>query len=292
PATWHLITRTEVLTGDSARAAQMRARYRQLRGVAVEDMPLLPRRDVPDLLLTPPVSAKAAKTLHAAQVLFAKGPGQGPAVPPPGAIPKQIFSYWEGERSAPLAQIAQSWARLHPNWTWRSFEAASARDWLNRAGDAQADTVRAAFDAAGSPAQRADILRLALLAREGGLYVDLDDLPRAPVDDMLNGADLVVVQETGLGALANSFLAAAPGHPMIQAALDQALKAPPTEGVETWLLTGPGLLARTWVDLLEMAPDALSSARRVPWTGFCALVSPNLKLPHKYRDDYWRTADG
>ncbi len=73
--------------------------------------------------------------------------------------------------------------------------------------------------------QKADIFRLALLVAEGGVYVDADDRCLRPLDTLLPaGASLVLSQEE-FGCAANHFLAASPGHPVLQAALRAVVMA-------------------------------------------------------------------
>ncbi|MEM9270698.1 MAG: hypothetical protein AAGA78_17395, partial [Pseudomonadota bacterium] len=84
---------------------------------------------------------------------------------------------------------------------------------------------------------------------------------------------------------------ACPGHPLLFAALEEIVTAPPAHGVETWAVSGPGLMARVLAENLETNPQAFSSFRRVPWARYAAHVAPNLTLPHKLSDTYWRRTE-
>ena len=92
---------------------------------------------------------------------------------------------------------------------------------------------------------KSDILRLAWLLRNGGVYSDADDRLQRSVAPLLeSGAGLVLYQED-IGSVGNNFIAAAPGHPVLALALEQAVAAVNNGGKDLlWLATGPGLLTR------------------------------------------------
>ncbi|MEM6467775.1 MAG: glycosyltransferase, partial [Pseudomonadota bacterium] len=265
PATAHLCTRVALLRGDQKGAAAHRAQFRARRAVDVAGVRLESLRDVPDLMLTPPVTEQGTRTARAVARLSQMGPGQEPDQMPKAPIPAQILSYWEGPRSAPIERISQAWRDHHPHLAWRSFDGDQAATWI---ADHASEQVQTAFQQALGPAQRADIFRLAVLAQDGGLYVDLDDLPRASVSPLLSDANLVLVQEPGHGAIANNFMGGCPGHPLCVAALEEIVTTPPAHGVETWTVSGPGLMARALAESLETNPEAFSSFRRVPWARY------------------------
>ena len=172
---------------------------------------------------------------------------QGPLVTPdPDAppIPRAIGQFWDtGEPPADVAGIMASWEERNPGHALRRFDTASAITWL-AAHDAP--KTLAAFLRADGAAQRADLFRLAWLARQGGLWVDADDRCLAPIEAVLPaGAALVGVQED-LGSCANNLLAAAPEHPVILRALRDAVAALNRgDGDIVWLATGPGLVTRS-----------------------------------------------
>ena len=61
---------------------------------------------------------------------------------------------------------------------------------------------------------------------------------------MPSAASLILFQEN-LGSVANNFIAAVPGHPVILDALTQVVNAINRGDTDTiWLLSGPGLLTR------------------------------------------------
>ncbi|MGZ4693637.1 MAG: FkbM family methyltransferase [Acidimicrobiales bacterium] len=104
----------------------------------------------------------------------------------------------------------RSWQRLHPGWelvTWGDDDL----DWLQN---------RAEFDRAERFTTKSNIARYEIVHREGGLYVDCDFEALRPVDELLDGASLVVGEERD-GLLANALFAATPGHPTLAYAIDE-----------------------------------------------------------------------
>jgi mannosyltransferase OCH1-like enzyme len=68
--------------------------------------------------------------------------------------------------------------------------------------------------------ERADILRLEILYRHGGVYLDGDLECLRPIDPVLEGQDFVGVCHKP-GRITNTAIAAVPQHPLLERALDQ-----------------------------------------------------------------------
>lgn len=95
------------------------------------------------------------------------------------------------------------------------------------------------------PAERADIFRLALLWREGGIYIDADDLCLGPVRDFLPEGSTTVMFQEYHGALANNFIATVPKNAVLKQALTSAVEETlANSATSIWLRTGPGLITR------------------------------------------------
>ena len=81
------------------------------------------------------------------------------------AIPKVLHQIWVGsEPSQEIYRLHQTWVENHPNWEVHLWTDEKLRIKGNRK----------AFEAASSPAMKADIARIELLKEFGGLYVDID----------------------------------------------------------------------------------------------------------------------
>ena len=106
-----------------------------------------------------------------------------------------------------------------------------------------------AYERLRNPAERSDIIRLEVLFRFGGVYVDTDVECLRPIDPLLQeGVEFFT--GTGKGGMAhNSVIAAAPGHPVLERALREL--RPVTEfGVDKHG-TGPQFLE----EVLREFPD-------------------------------------
>ena len=158
-------------------------------------------------------------------------------------IPRRIAQFWDSaELPEDIAGYCRTWSGMDPAFDYRRLDEASAQNFLKAIGDAAAFR---AFQRAEEPAMKSDILRLAWLLRNGGVYSDADDRLQRSVAPLLeSGAGLVLYQED-IGSVGNNFIAAAPGHPVLALALEQAVAAVNNGGKDLlWLATGPGLLTR------------------------------------------------
>jgi tetratricopeptide (TPR) repeat protein len=173
-------------------------------------------------------------------------------------IPRRIAQFWDRpDPPADVLSLMASW-NGEAGFTYHLFDERTAETFLRR--NAGRDVARA-FRRAGHAAQRADIFRLAWLAKEGGLYADADDRRLAPLADLVpDGAGLVAYQEN-YGSIANNFLAAMPGHPVIVRALDLATIALNRGDKDfVWLSTGPGLMTRAMAQVLAEDEDGAVSS--------------------------------
>jgi hypothetical protein len=202
-----------------------------------------------------------------------------PFAPVAGAIPLRLGHYWEGPLPGPAARGAAAWAALHPGLAQTLFDRPAAEGWLA----AHLPAALPAFAAQTMPAARADLFRLCWLVEGGGVWADLDEYPRAPISDWLEGAVGVFVLEAGHGTVANNFLAARPGLPVLLQARDEALARLAQATTDPWWDSGPARLTQTLAAAL-----GTPGLRLLSQSDYCARVSTNLPFPHKRRPDHWR----
>lgn len=84
-----------------------------------------------------------------------------------------IWSFWRGPMDAITRRCVESWARHARGWTVRVLDERSLGRYRIR---------RPAAFAALTPAQQSDVVRLSLLSRYGGLWMDASVLLSAPLD--------------------------------------------------------------------------------------------------------------
>ena len=124
----------------------------------------------------------------------------------PGGITKVIHRIWLGPVEPPdFVGFGERWAELHQGWrviTWRDWSVPSLVN-------------QTLFDDASGPAHRADILRLELLRRYGGVYVDTDMEPLRPLDELLAHDQCAFGREDDRW-VGTGIVAATRGHPFIE----------------------------------------------------------------------------
>ena len=183
-------------------------------------------------------------------------------------IPKVIHQIWLGGKPVPPQD--QQWAdglkALHPTWQYRLW----TENELPGLFSADPFGIQAAVDRAYNYGYQSDLLRLLILWRHGGVYLDTDIEGLRPLDPLIEGADGFIgatfqpQPHPGIW-LENAVLATSPGHPFLAQVLTtlaEASKAWPAKGepipalapltgtgsLDTVYLTGPGMLS-TQLDL-------------------------------------------
>lgn len=135
------------------------------------------------------------------------------ALPTPTEVPKILWLYWhQGEVNAPrlVAQCLQTWRDSNPTWDVRVLDDETVREEVP-VDDLPSDISLQALS---------DVIRLRLLRKYGGVWVDATAYSVRPLDDWLP-------QMTGSGFFAFTlpapdrligswFLAACPGSPLIE----------------------------------------------------------------------------
>jgi mannosyltransferase OCH1-like enzyme len=128
-------------------------------------------------------------------------------------IPRIFHQIWLGPDPFPddYGAYRESWRRHHPDWELRLWTESNLPENLRR--PEAAERLRA-------PAERADILRLEVVHRFGGVYVDVDIECLRSIEPLLDGVELFI----GLakpGRVNNALLGSVAGHPLLDRALDE-----------------------------------------------------------------------
>ncbi len=180
--------------------------------------------------------------------------------PPPGTPPLfglPIVQYWDKPVPPPdVLAVMDGWVAQHPGARLLRFRRETARAYL---AEGWGKRGVAAFDACAHPSVESDLLRYAVLAREGGIWTDADESCRRPWDGLLAvlpRGQVAAAFSDELPFYVHSYLLAAwPGTPLIQAALEAAMTALLRSRTGTplniWDGTGPGVLTR----LVAARPD-------------------------------------
>ena len=207
-----------------------------------------------------------------------------------GVIPRRIYQYWD---SADLPEVLEplvaSWQSL-PGCEHRLLDRTAALQALRE--EFGTDWVRA-FQLAQDAAQEADLLRLCLLAKFGGIWADTDDYLHGDLDHVLGaGRGLILYREPLGGALANNFIAAVPQHPVVVFAANMAREALLQRANEiAWNKTGPGLLTRALAHYLAQTdPTAAEPVTVLDWVEISRVLAPHIPVSYKSSARYWATA--
>ncbi|RAI00874.1 hypothetical protein DLJ53_16715 [Acuticoccus sediminis] len=185
-------------------------------------------------------------------------------------IPKVVHQYW-GEAVLPgdVEAFTARLSDLHPDCDHRLWRRREVKALLRETFD---PVVGRAFAAARSPSVRTDLVRLALLAQFGGVFVDVDCWGRGSMAPLVHGTSSFVAFQDESGAVGNAFIACAPDHPIIRQCLDEAAAEICTGSAEfPWLLIGPGRLARTVAQHLARQPASSCSVETRIWARHCVM---------------------
>lgn len=128
-------------------------------------------------------------------------------------IPKTFHHIWLGPDPLPddHRPWIDTWRRHHPDWEFVLWTEENLPE----------DPIRPeVVERLRAPVERADILRLEILYRHGGVYLDTDLECLRPIDPELDGEEFVGVCHKP-GRITNTAIASAPQHPLLGRALEE-----------------------------------------------------------------------
>ena len=224
----------------------------------------------------------AASPGLAAQLLF-RWQAEGARATGAGApVPRRIWHYWEGPMNGAVSRSIARWAALHEGFAQSVLTPDTAAQWMTT----KAPALWPLYARQTLPAGRADVLRAALLALEGGIWCDLDEYPRAPVTPWLDAGGAVFVLESGHATVANNFIAAPAGHAVMTALNARLAAAAAPVQPYPWWDTGPAALTAELAAAWFL--DGGAGITLLRQAEYCARVATNLPFPHKRGPRHWR----
>lgn len=134
-----------------------------------------------------------------------------------------------------LKRSMQAARDLHPDWEIRLWDEATAPDGFRLAGY---------WEHANSAAQLADLMRIEIVHRYGGVFLDWDEILKKPLDDLADATDFFIASENG-DTLSNGVFGACAGHEALEKLIQTLLISPPDWSLPPNMTTGPSLFART-----------------------------------------------
>lgn len=164
-------------------------------------------------------------------------------------IPKIIHQIWIGDGvPEELYDFHKSWQLMHPDWTCYLWTQNNINELplINRQ----------YIDRAENPAEKSDILRYELLYIYGGVYIDMDCEPLAPLDLLHYAYDFYVgicPLDTGLVQIGSAIIGATPHHPIMKACIDEIPKNYNNPLLKNNITgkTGPILLTKKFIEHAE-----------------------------------------
>jgi mannosyltransferase OCH1-like enzyme len=146
------------------------------------------------------------------------------------AIPRIFHQIWLGPDPFPKQYEAfqGSWLRCHPGWELRLWSEDDLPPDLER---------REVYERLRQPAERSDVLRLELLHRHGGIYLDADFECVRSIEPLLEGVQFFCAYNDP-GRVNNAIIGSVPGHPLLATAIRE-IRPRPTYGPVDKEGTGP-----------------------------------------------------
>jgi len=181
-------------------------------------------------------------------------------------IPRVIHRIWLGSAIPPeFERFGESWQRVNPTWTVRLWTEADLPELVNRdLWDRTPEIVPSRL----VWRMRSNLARYEILWHHGGVYVDCDFEALKPLDPVIDGMTCFAAEEQP-GLIANGFMGATPGHPLIRQLIDDAPESVRKRpGKPSWKTTGPAHLTR----VAQARPGELS------------LVPTHLVYPYHHTD--------
>jgi mannosyltransferase OCH1-like enzyme len=196
-------------------------------------------------------------------------------------IPKLLHQIWLGPRPAPLVWT-ETWRDANPDFTYRLW----GEDALDELGLRNDDVYRR-YLTEGLYDGAADVARIEILHRFGGVYADADSVALRPLGDapFMDSGFFAALEpnDDHPGLITNAFMGAIRGHDVLSRYVDLVSR------VETlrpmWRSTGPGALTSALTS--HDRPDV----RVLPaWTFFTtALSGETVQGGSSYAQHFWST---
>lgn len=184
-------------------------------------------------------------------------------------IPKTIHQIWLGNKPIPEEEIQyqEAWVRLHPDWQFRLWTEKELGV-LQFQNEVLQSVHKNLLKDACHFGQQANIYRLELLRKYGGLYVDTDTEPLKNIEPMIKDREAFVGQQFfHPNCCSNALIGAVPNHPWI----DKAVRLLPTKDPKISLSMGDVFI--THVSILH-----LKEVYRIPVWQYLSAYSEKLTV--------------
>jgi mannosyltransferase OCH1-like enzyme len=211
-------------------------------------------------------------------------------------LPKIIHQIWVGDKLFPEQDLiwSESLKRTNPHWTFvlhaenpECMPKDGPWDVIREVPNSSSmmsgyllDVIRDRMSPKRFPAAYADLARLEVLIRDGGVYFDTDVVGINPIDDIMDGLTLGLAWEYSQNQIGNFFIGATPRHPALINTLNEIHKTTigaisACHDLNPFWTTGPKVVEK----VLPEYPDCVIFPFSVmsPW-------NPTLPFPENYEE--------
>ena len=167
-------------------------------------------------------------------------------------IPKLLHRIWIGKEKMPLEFVRYgiSWMEKHPNWKmklWTDNELFLLQN-------------QEMYDKAKTESEKSDILRLEILKKYGGIYLDTDIECYKNIEPIIKNADFFVCRDADWDLdcpyLNGALMGCTPQHPLINKLINELpIFANKYKNKHVCYRTGPGFVSLTLKDKSFLIPD-------------------------------------
>jgi len=210
-------------------------------------------------------------------------------------IPYKLFQYWDSPGiPEDVDACMRTWSQISRIQTVL-FDGNRSREFI--AANYSVEHLEA-FEACHHPAMRADFIRLAYLFRNGGIYIDADEMCIAPLwsfyQEWKHSMIVLVLSATMPNYILNQFIAAKPGCSVLGRALGEAVSTilenrKSGRKLNIWDTTGPGLLTRNFSRALLQQGSECSSVTVLAFEEYGAMCKEQSNLNYKSKPEgNWR----
>lgn len=158
-------------------------------------------------------------------------------------IPKIIHQIWVGPKEPPTIPM-DTWKDKHPDFEYIRW---NEEEFIKR--DMKFECQNR-IDEMEQWCGKADIIRLELLYKYGGVFLDADSLCIEPIDDLMDNNFLIYENEkVRKGLIANGIMGFTPKHPFIRKCIDFIINNEVSQAktdLLPWQVTGPVLITNTY----------------------------------------------
>ena len=194
-------------------------------------------------------------------------------------IPYKIYQTWKTSKvSKNVYDIIQQTIRDNPEYEYYFYSDEKCQEYLlENYGQSYVD----AFNSILPGAYKADFWRYAILAKEGGVYIDLDMQLLKPLRDILDQElDYYYVRDIPNGAIYQAFLACIPNEPIMIATCTKCFENINNKSMGNWSsvlsITGPLMMGDMYNQSIGVPPNTIIKPNNTKSTSISAYLDKDL----------------